>query len=154
MVEREGVRKRRAALCVFAMAVLLFLWMGVTAVRNGWGLSALTAFVMATVWMAVAIFVLIDKGKPAASSHRRAPRVDVASGDAGDFVELLQSTSMPEIEACRARLDAAGIEVSIRHEYSGMVPGMAIHLLVRKRDLVQSAELLSPEDTSLGGGRI
>ena len=149
MVERDGIRKRRTALAVLAMVVLLFLWMGVTALRNGWGLSALTAFVMAAFWMAVSIVVLIDKGKPAKSSYRSTPRIDVTSGDAGDFVELLQSTNMPEIEACRARLDAAGIEVSIRHEYSGMVPGMAIHLLVRKRDLEQSSELLSPEDTSL-----
>lgn len=149
MVEREVMRKRRAALGVLAMAVLLFLWMGVTAVRNGWGLSALTAFVMAAIWLAVGIIVLLEKGKPAAIAQRSTPEDDVTSGDAGDFVELLQSTSMPEIEAYRARLDAAGVEVSIRHEYSGMVPGMAIHLLVRKRDLEQCSELLSPEDTSL-----
>lgn len=148
MVEREAMRKRRAALGVFSMAVLLFLWMGVTAVRNGWGLSALTAFVMAAIWTAVGIIVLIDKGKPAAIAERSTREDDVTSGDAGDFVELLQSTSMPEIEAYRARLDAAGVEVSIRHEYSGMVPGMAIHLLVRKRDLEQCSELLSLETTS------
>lgn len=151
MSEREKSHRlgRRLGLIVVAMWELLSVGLGVRAVVSGWALGAAAWFVLAFFFLVVTILSFVGRDRPARRAHRISSRPKLGQNEGPDFVELLRSTNLAELEAVRTRLRAAGMEVSVRGEHSstalGMLPGMAIQLFVRQRDLEECIGLLSAD---------